>query len=98
MSSLCLQASADVWTGWVSRLAQCGVFFGPTDELTPLETSYVMIAAIYGVETSRQFGWHLLDAQRTGATIEQVRAVRRICMEVGVHAGTTWKEPVPDVQ
>ncbi|KAJ3556018.1 hypothetical protein NM688_g2256 [Phlebia brevispora] len=83
--------------GWIARVVGCGMLFGQTDLLSLTETSYVMLGAMYGMETSRQFSWHLVKAKRE-AKVEQARGVRQICIEVGNRVGFKWKEPVPDVE
>lgn len=47
---------------------------------------------------SRQIGWHLAGARRGGATLEQVKAVRQIVIEVATEAGVVWKNKIPDVE
>lgn len=42
--------------------------------------------------------WHLNGPRRTGATLEEIQAVRKIAMEVASAAGINWKNGVPEVK
>ena len=42
--------------------------------------------------------WHLNGPRRTGATLEETQAVRKIAMEVASAAGINWKNGVPEVK
>ena len=57
-----------------------------------------MIASLVASDLPRQIGWHLAGACREGATGEEVRAVRKMAMEVASRAGVEWREEVPDVE
>lgn len=87
------------WTlGWFSNTIGYGLTYGFTDILTPLETSYTLVAALIAGDTPKQITWHLDGAQRVGATLEEVEAVRMISMEVATLAGVRWREGVPEVK
>ncbi|KDQ59667.1 hypothetical protein JAAARDRAFT_33236 [Jaapia argillacea MUCL 33604] len=83
--------------GWFSNTIGYGLTYGFTPILSPLETSYTLVAALIAGDTPRQIAWHLGNAQRNGATLEEVRAVRTIAMEVAEACGVKWKEGVPEV-
>jgi hypothetical protein len=63
-----------------------------------IETSYTLITSLIAVDVPRQIGWHLAGARRIGATVEEVRAVRKIAIVVATRAGEQWREEVPDVE
>ena len=50
------------------------------------------------MDTAQQIVWHLANAQRAGATVAEIRAVREIAMEVGRKVGVQWGNGVPEVQ
>jgi hypothetical protein len=56
-----------------------------------------MISSLIASDVPRQIGWHLAGARRLGATVEEVRAVRKMAMEVATRGGVQWREEVPDV-
>jgi tRNA G37 N-methylase Trm5 len=66
--------------------------------LSQLETSYVIVGALVAVDTPRQIGWHLDNARRGGASLEQARAVRQIAMEASESAGVRRRNDVPEVK
>jgi len=66
--------------------------------LSPAETSFAMVAALIATDVPRQIGWHLNGAVRNGASVEEVKAVREISMEVSKMAGVTWKADIPEVE
>ncbi|KAJ3548264.1 hypothetical protein NM688_g5319 [Phlebia brevispora] len=84
--------------GWLTKLVGYGMVYGQTDILTQVETSYILVAGVIGMETPRQFGWHLANTRHGGASLQEAKAVRQICIEVAEHAGVQWKEPIPDVE
>jgi hypothetical protein len=65
--------------------------------LSALETSYTLVSALIAGDTPQQIFWHLDGARRGGATLDQVRAVRQISMEVATRCGITWSDGVPEV-
>jgi hypothetical protein len=65
--------------------------------LSPLETSYSLVAALIAGDTPQQIAWHLAGAKRCGASSEEVQAVRSIAIEVAKHCGIQWKNPVPEI-
>jgi hypothetical protein len=71
--------------------------YGHNSILSQVEMSYTMIASLIAVDTPRQVGWHMATAQRGGATLEEVRAIRLIAMKVVEKTGLKWKAGVPDV-
>jgi hypothetical protein len=72
--------------------------YGFDSVLSPLETSYTLVAALIAGDTPRQITWHLDGARRTGATLDEARAARKISMEVATAAGVTWRDGVPEVK
>ncbi|KAK7472554.1 hypothetical protein VKT23_000669 [Stygiomarasmius scandens] len=89
-------ASPDM--GWFSNTIGYGLTYGYTEILSELETLYMLVASLIATDTPRQIGWHLDNARRSGATLEQAKAVRAIAMEVSIAAGVRWKESVPEVK
>ncbi|KAF8968314.1 AhpD-like protein [Flammula alnicola] len=84
--------------GWFSRTIGYGLVYGHTDILSPLETSYTLIAALIAGDTPQQIAWHLDGAQREGATLEEVRAVRELSIEVAKFSGIQWRHSIPEVE
>jgi hypothetical protein len=83
--------------GYFSKAIGYGYTYGYTGILSIVETSYTLVASLTCMDTAQQIAWHLASAQRAGATIEEIRAVREIAMEVGRKAGIEWRNGVPDV-
>ncbi|THV05048.1 hypothetical protein K435DRAFT_745813 [Dendrothele bispora CBS 962.96] len=84
--------------GWFSNTIAYGLTYRHTEILSELETCYTLVASLIATDTPRQIGWHMDNARRSGATLEQARAVREIAMEVCIAAGVRWKELVPEVK
>ncbi|KAK1221023.1 hypothetical protein PQX77_016173 [Marasmius sp. AFHP31] len=84
--------------GWFSTTIGYGLVYGHNQILTPLETSYTLVSTLIAGDTPRQINWHLNGARRLGATLDEVKAVREIAMEVASLSGVRWKEGVPEVQ
>lgn len=57
-----------------------------------------MMSALIAIDAPRQVGWHLKGAIRNGASIDEVRAVRQISIEVAQAAGVVWKNDIPDLE
>ncbi|KAF8352226.1 hypothetical protein F5887DRAFT_1057848 [Amanita rubescens] len=76
--------------GYFSKAIGYGYTYGYTGILS-------IVASLTCMDTAQQIAWHLASAQRAGATIEEIRAVREIAMEVGRKAGIEWRNGVPDV-
>ncbi|KAF9009492.1 hypothetical protein BDQ17DRAFT_1235282 [Cyathus striatus] len=83
--------------GAFSRTIGYGLIYGHTEILSPIETSYTLVAALIAADTPLQIGWHLNGAQRLGATFEEVKAVREIAVEVVKSIGKQWENEVPEV-
>ncbi|KAJ3762618.1 AhpD-like protein [Lentinula raphanica] len=84
--------------GYFSNTIGYGYTYGFTDILSPLETSYVLVASLIANDTPLQINWHLAGAYRNGASLEEVKAVRRIAIEAASAAGVKWKNDVPEVK
>ncbi|TDL20136.1 hypothetical protein BD410DRAFT_791217 [Rickenella mellea] len=84
--------------GWFSNTIGYGLTYSFAGALTPVETSYALVAALITMDTPLQIGWHLDGAMRAGASFEEVKAVRRIAMEVAESVGLSWSEGVPEVK
>jgi len=82
---------------WFSTHAY-GITYSFFDVLTPVETSYVLCAALIATDTPLQIGWHLNGALRNGATLEEARAVRIIAIEVAKESGVVWRKEVPEIE
>ena len=72
--------------------------YGHTEILNQLETSYILVGSLIAVDTPRQIDWHLGNARRGGASLEQIRAVRQIAIEASQSAGVTWRNSVPEIK
>jgi len=83
--------------GWFSNTIAYGSVYGYTEVLNSLETSYVLVGALIAVDTPLQIGWHLANARRSGASLEEARAVRQIAIETSRSAGVSWRNEVPEV-
>ncbi|KAH6919099.1 AhpD-like protein [Coprinopsis sp. MPI-PUGE-AT-0042] len=83
---------------WFSIAIGYGVVYSSRpDILSPLETSFSLVAALIAGDTPQQIVWHLKGAHRCGASVEEVQAARNIAIEVAKHSGVTWKHPVPEI-
>ncbi|KAH9918409.1 uncharacterized protein BXZ73DRAFT_105284 [Epithele typhae] len=84
--------------GWFATTVGYGMTYGGTDVLSTRELVYVQVAALVAVDAPRQVGWHLANARAGGASAAEVRAVRRIAMDVAARAGVVWRRGVPDLE
>lgn len=93
--------------GLVARLMY-GYVLSNTSVLSAAETSFVMIAGLIPLDANPQLKGHLKGALNGGATVEQVKAVRnvvvQICMASGMKvlddnspAGHGWRSEVADL-
>jgi len=55
------------------------------------------VGTLIAVDTPRQIGWHLNNALRGGASLEQARAVRQLAIEASQSAGVMRRNEVPEV-
>ncbi|KAI0093789.1 hypothetical protein BDY19DRAFT_918960 [Irpex rosettiformis] len=83
--------------GWFSNTVGYGITYGATDVLTQVEISYILVAALIAMDTPRQIGWHLANAQHGGASLEEAQAIRQISIEVAEKAGVQWRSSIPEV-
>lgn len=70
--------------------------------LTPVETSWVLVAGLVPLDVNEQLKGHLRGAGNHGAGVEEVRAVRevvvRICEGAGMRVGGWgWRGEVADL-
>ncbi|KAH9977327.1 hypothetical protein BGW80DRAFT_1166578 [Lactifluus volemus] len=84
--------------GWFSNTIAYGSVYGYTGILNRLETSFVLVGALIAVDTPRQIVWHLDNARRGGASLEQARAARQIAIEACQSIGVKWRNSVPEVE
>ena len=84
--------------GWFSNTIAYGSVYGHLDILDQLETSYVLVGTLIAVDTARQVNWHLDNARRGGASLEQTRGVRLLAIEVSKSVGIKWRDGVPEVK
>lgn len=90
--------SSRIPEGWFSRTIGYGLVYGHADFVSPLETSYTLVAALIAGDTPQQIDWHLEGAQRSGATFEEVNAVREASIKVAELSGIQWRHPIPEVR
>jgi len=83
--------------GWFVKVIAYGAVYRCDGILSQVETSYLMISALISTDVARQAAWHLAGAQRGGATLAQVKAVREIAIEVSKASGVEWKNEIPEV-
>ncbi|KAK4179100.1 hypothetical protein QBC36DRAFT_365161 [Triangularia setosa] len=72
--------------GLIARLVY-GYILSNTNVLSAVETSYVMIAGLIPQDVNPQLKGHLRGALNGGATVDQVKAVRSIVMDICVASG-----------
>jgi len=84
--------------GWFSNTIAYGSVYGHTEILDQLETSYILVGSLIAVDTPRQIGWHLDNACRGGASLEQIRAVRQIAISASQSAGVRWRNVIPEIK
>ncbi len=84
--------------GWFSNTIAYGSVYGHLDILDVLETSFVQIGTLIAIDTPRQIKWHLENARRGGASLEQVGGVTQIAVEVSESVGVKWRDGVPQVE
>ena len=72
--------------------------YGINDVVSQVETSYSIVSALIAMDTPRQISWHMSNCLRGGASLEEVRAVRAIAMDVAAKCGVTWRDGVPEVK
>ncbi|KAL2268540.1 hypothetical protein VTJ83DRAFT_3386 [Remersonia thermophila] len=78
--------------GLVARLMYAYVL-SSTAVLSPAETSFVMIAGLVPQDVNPQLKGHLRGALNGGATLEQVRAVRSVAVDLCRAAGMRLLDP-----
>ncbi|KAL1837326.1 hypothetical protein VTJ49DRAFT_3985 [Mycothermus thermophilus] len=78
--------------GLVARLMY-GYVLSSTAVLGPAETSFVMIAGLVPQDVNPQLKGHLRGALNGGATLDQVRAVRRVVVDLCRAAGMRLLDP-----
>ena len=83
---------------WFCITVGYGMTYGGTDTMSTIEQIYNMVATLIAVDAPRQIGWHLGNARRNGASLEEARAVRRVALEVAGKAGMKWRREVPDLE
>ncbi|KXN82618.1 hypothetical protein AN958_02469 [Leucoagaricus sp. SymC.cos] len=83
--------------GYFSCTIGYGFVYGHTEVISALETSFTLVAALIAGDTPQQIFWHLNGARRGGATLEEVKAVRQISIEVANRCGISWSDGVPEV-
>ncbi|KAI0320290.1 hypothetical protein OF83DRAFT_610193 [Amylostereum chailletii] len=83
--------------GWFSNTVAYGAVYGFTEVTDQLETSYALVGTLIAGDTPLQINWHLNNARRGGATLEQARAVRQIAIDTSKSTGVIWKNQVPEV-
>ena len=75
-----------------------GFAYNHLDVVDQLQTSYSIVAALIAMDTPKQIGWHLANCKRGGASLEEVKAVKVLCMEVSRRCGVSWRNGVPEVE
>jgi alkylhydroperoxidase/carboxymuconolactone decarboxylase family protein YurZ len=93
--------------GLVARLVY-GYVLSNTSVLSAAETSFVMISGLIPQDVNPQLKGHLRGALNGGATVEQVKAVRNVVVEIcsaagmkmldaNTPAGFGWRSEVADL-
>ncbi|KAK4227059.1 hypothetical protein QBC38DRAFT_205613 [Podospora fimiseda] len=78
--------------GLVARLVY-GYVLSNTSVLSPAETSFVMIAGLIPQDVNPQLKGHLRGALNGGATVDEVKAVRSVVMELCLASGMKMLDP-----
>jgi alkylhydroperoxidase/carboxymuconolactone decarboxylase family protein YurZ len=97
-SPVSAKTTNDACTEYFSIALAYGYTYAFPEVLSPMETSFVMVAALIASDTPRQIDWHLKGAMRNGASRAQVQAVRQISIVVASAAGVSWKGDIPDIE
>lgn len=84
--------------GFFSDVVGYGITYGHLAHTSQLDTTYAIVAALIAMDTPRQVAWHLANARRGGASLEEVRAVREMALRVARRAGVVWRNVVPEVE
>ena len=90
--------------GLTARLMYGYILSNPA-VLTPVESSFVLIAGLVPQDVNPQLKGHLKGAVNNGASVEEVRAVRSIVLQIceaagmkrlddGATGGWGWREDV----
>ncbi|PCH38619.1 hypothetical protein WOLCODRAFT_15966 [Wolfiporia cocos MD-104 SS10] len=82
--------------GWFVVTAAYGIT-GASKVLTRVQTSATIISALIPTDAARQLQWHMGNARKAGASVEQVKAIREIAIKISEKANITWKDGIPDV-
>ena len=83
--------------GWFCNTIAYGAIYGYLEYIDQPETSYMLVGTLVAGDTPLQITWHLNNARRGGATLEQARAAREIAIEASKAAGVVWKNAIPEV-
>lgn len=83
--------------GWFCDSVAYGIVYEPTGLLSQTEVALILATANIIMDTPRAAKWHLGTAHNSGATPGQIRAVRRIAIEVGKASGVAWKNEIPEI-
>lgn len=58
----------------------------------------MLIASLIPLDVPRQIEWHLNNAIKNGASMQEVENVREIAIKVAEFCGVAWRNPVPNVK
>lgn len=72
--------------------------YGYGEVTDQLETAYTLVGTLIAGDTPRQINWHMDNARRSGASLEQAKAIRQIAIEASESAGVRWRDGVPEVK
>ena len=86
-----------MFLGYLCVAHAYGYTYSFPDYLSEIETTYCMISALIPADTPKQIDWHINNAKRLGASVQEVRAVREISIEISKKAGVQWRHPIPDL-
>jgi hypothetical protein len=78
--------------GLVARLVY-GYVLSNTAVLSPAETSFVLVAGLIPQDVNPQLKGHLRGALNGGATVDEVKAVRSVVVEICSAAGMRMLDP-----
>ncbi|PPQ76315.1 hypothetical protein CVT24_009140 [Panaeolus cyanescens] len=82
--------------GYLSKAMGYGLIYQNPLSPSTLDSAYTIVAALIAIDAPQQIIWHLAGARRQ-ASLEEVRAVRRVAVEVAREAGVRWLNEVPEV-
>ena len=83
--------------GFFAQTHAYGFTYGHLGATSQLDSTYAIVTALIAMDTPRQVRWHLENARRGGATVEETKVVREMAVRIAKRAGIVWRNVVPEV-